>query len=108
MKREQNKSRLLEAVHETAQDLHKLGFIGKRTMREYDVLCVKPVPVYSAEQIRSLRERYRLSQAVMASVLNTSLSTIQKWEIGDKHPSGPSLKLLSLLDRKGLEAMICD
>jgi putative transcriptional regulator len=108
MKYEKNKSRLLEAVHETAQDLHKLGFINKRTMREYDVLCVKPVSVYSSEQIRSLRERYQLSQAVMASVLNTSLSTIQKWEVGDKHPSGPSLKLLSILDRKGLEAIICD
>jgi len=68
MKREQHKSRLLEAVHETAQDLHKLGFIDKRTMREYDVLCVNPISAYSAEQIRSLRERYRLSQAVMASV----------------------------------------
>jgi putative transcriptional regulator len=108
MKSEQHKSRLLEAVHETARDLNKLGFIDKCTMREYDVLCVKPISAYSAEQIRSLRERYRISQAVMASVLNTSLSTIQKWEIGDKHPSGPSLKLLSILDRKGLEAMICD
>jgi len=106
MKREKHKSRLLEAVHETARDLHKLGFIDKRTMREYDALCVEPVAAYTAEQIRSLRERYRLSQAVMAVVLNTSLSTIQKWELGDKHPSGPSLKLLSLLDRKGLEAII--
>ncbi|OPY13216.1 MAG: Antitoxin igA-2 [Syntrophus sp. PtaB.Bin138] len=106
MKHEKHKSRLLEAVHETARDLHKLGFIDKRAMREYDALCVEPVAAYSAEQIRSLRERYRLSQAVMAAVLNTSLSTIQKWELGDKHPSGPSLKLLSLLDRKGLEAII--
>jgi putative transcriptional regulator len=39
-------------------------------------------------------------------MLNTSLSTVQKWEIGEKHPSGPSLKLLSLLDRKGIEALI--
>ena len=106
MKRKQHKSRLLEAVHETAQDLHELGFIDKRTMREYDLLCIEPVFVYSAEQIRSLRERYRLSQAVMASMLNTSLSTIQKWEIGDKRPGGPSLKLLNILDRKGLEALI--
>jgi putative transcriptional regulator len=106
MKSEQHKSRLLGAVHETARDLHKLGFIDKFTMREYDLLCIEPVSAYSAEQIRSLRERYRLSQAVMASVLNTSLSTIQKWEIGDKHPAGPSLKLLSILDRKGLEALI--
>jgi len=106
MKRKQHKSRLLEAVHETAQDLHELGIIDKRTMREYDFLCIEPVSVYSAEQIRSLRERYRLSQAVMASMLNTSLSTIQKWEIGDKRPGGPSLKLLNILDRKGLEALI--
>ena len=106
MKGEKHKSRLLGAVHETARDLHKLGLIDKRAMREYDVLCIEPVSAYSAEQIRSLRERYRLSQAVMASVLNTSLSTIQKWEIGDKHPAGPSLKLLSILDRKGLDALI--
>ena len=106
MKREKYKSRLLSAVHETAQDLRKLGFIDKRKMREYDFLCVEPVSTYSAEQIRSLRERYCLSQAVMAAVLNTSLSTIQKWEIGDKHPAGPSLKLLSILDRKGLDALI--
>jgi len=106
MKREKQKNRLLGAVHETACDLHKLGFINKRTMREYEVLCIEPVSAYSAEQIRSLRERHRLSQAVLASVLNTSLSTIQKWEIGDKHPAGPSLKLLSILDRKGLEALI--
>jgi putative transcriptional regulator len=39
-------------------------------------------------------------------VLNTSLSTVRQWEIGDKHPSGPSQKLLSLLERKGLEALI--
>jgi len=66
MKREKHKSRLLSAVHETARDLHKLGFIDKRTMREYDMLCIEPVFDYSAAQIRSLRERYRLSQAVMA------------------------------------------
>jgi putative transcriptional regulator len=43
---------------------------------------------------------------VLAAVLNTSLSTVQKWEIGEKHPSGSSLKLLNLLERKGLEAVL--
>jgi putative transcriptional regulator len=105
MNSERYKSPLSNAVHETARDLHKLGFIDKRTMREYDFLCIEPVSPYSAEQIRSLRKRYRLSQAVMAAVLNTSLSTIQKWEVGDKHPAGPSLKLLNILDRKGLETL---
>jgi putative transcriptional regulator len=99
------RSKILDAVHETATDLHRLGFIDKRSLENYDALCIPPVPDYSPEQIKSLRERYRISQAVMASVLNTSLSTIQKWEVGEKHPGRPSQKLLNILDRKGLEAM---
>lgn len=98
-------SKILSAVHETARDLHRAGFIDKRSMLRYDALCLAPVPSYSSAKIRALRTRHKLSQAVFASVLNTSLSTIRQWEIGDKHPSGPSLKLLSLLDRKGLEVL---
>jgi putative transcriptional regulator len=100
------KSRILTNVHETASDLHKAGFIDLRRMREYDALYLAPVPDYSSKKIRALRARHKLSQAVLASVLNTSLSTVRQWEIGDKHPSGPSLKLLNLLDRKGLEGLI--
>jgi putative transcriptional regulator len=98
-------SKVLDAVHETASDLHKLGFIDKRAMDSYNALCIPPVPEYTSEQIKSLRERYQISQSVLATVLNTSLSTIQKWEIGEKHPGRPSLKLLNILDRKGLAAM---
>jgi len=53
-----------------------------------------------------LRKHFQLSQAALASVLNTSLSTIRQWEIDGKHPSGPSRKLLSLLERNGLESLI--
>ena len=100
------KSRIHEAVHETAADLHRLGFIDKRKMRKFDVLCLDPVPDYDGLKIRALRDHLQLSQAVLAAVLNTSLSTVRKWEINEKHPSGPSLKLLNLLDRKGLEAVL--
>jgi putative transcriptional regulator len=101
-----SKSRLLQAVHETARDLHRLGFIDKRKMSKYDALCLEPVREYDAEKVRALRERLHLSQAVLASVLNTSVSTVRKWEVGDKKPSGPSQKLLDLLERKGLEAVL--
>jgi putative transcriptional regulator len=100
------KSPIFEAVHETASDFHRLGFIDIRKMRKFDTLCLAPVPEYDSEKIRALRNHLQLSQAVLAAVLNTSLSTVRKWEIGEKHPSGPSLKLLSLLDRKGLEAVL--
>ena len=99
-------SRILGAVHETARDLQTANFIDKRRMREYDAFCLAPIPTYSSRKIRALRERHKLSQAVLASVLNTSLSTVRQWEIGAKHPSGPSLKLLDLLERKGLNALI--
>ena len=64
--------------------------------------CTRPL---SARQIRALRSRTRMSQAVFAAVLNTSVSTVQKWEIGEKRPSGPSLKLLNVIERKGVEAL---
>ena len=100
------KSRILEAVHDTANDLHRLGFIDKRKMSQFDFLCMKPIAEYDSSKIRALRDRYKISQAVLAAVLNTSLSTVRQWEIGANHPSGPSLKLLSILDRKGLEALV--
>ncbi len=100
------KSAILEAVHDTAADLHKLGFIDKRKMRKFDALCLAPIAPYDSQKIRALRDSLQLSQAVLAALLNTSLSTVRKWEVGDKHPSGPSLKLLDLLERKGLEAVL--
>ena len=104
--RPKSKSKIFEAVHETASDLHRLGFIDKRKMNKFDALYLDPIQDYDSQKIRALRDQLQLSQAVFAAVLNTSLSTVRKWEVGDKHPSGPSLKLLSLLERKGLEVML--
>ena len=101
-----HKNRILEAVHETVLELHSAGFISKRRMREYDVLCLEPIPRYSRNKIRSLRQRHHISQAVLAIVLNTSVSTVRQWEIGAKQPIGLSLELPDLPDRKGLEALI--
>ena len=75
-------------------------------MHRFDLLCQTPIPNYDSEKIRALRDRYELSQAVLALMLNTSLSTVRQWEIGDKHPSGASQKLLNLLKRKGLKVLI--
>jgi putative transcriptional regulator len=75
------------------------------TMREFDAACLPPVKSLSAAQIKRLRTRHKASQAVFAAYLNTSPSTVQKWEQGLKKPNGPSLKLLNLVQEKGLEAL---
>jgi putative transcriptional regulator len=94
-----------QIVHETAKGLHDAGVLDTRTMRDFDVLCLQLVKSLNAAQIRRLRTRNRLSQAVFAAYLNTSLSTVQKWERGQKKPNGPSLKLLNLVEQKGLEVL---
>lgn len=100
------KSDILDAVHESAQDLYEAGLIDKKRMDRFDLLCLKEVPDYTPEQIKKIRKRYQISQAVLASIINTSISTVQKWEIGNKHPSGPSLKLLSILDTRGPDIFV--
>lgn len=105
VKKRKYQSRISEMVHEGASDMYRLGIIDKRRMQMYDAPCLQ-IPDYSASDIKSLRKRLKLSQTVLASVLNTSASTVRKWEVGDKRPSGPSLKLLNLIDRKGLEGVL--
>ena len=95
-------SRIREEMHETALGLHRIGLIDKRRMDEFEALRNLSVPEMTPGEIRALREREHVSQAVFAAVLNTSVSTVQKWEIGEKKPGGPSLKLLSLIEKKGL------
>lgn len=97
--------KILDAVHKTAKGLHKAGAMDTKTMREFDALCLPPVKEYSARQIRRIREQNKASQAVFAAYLNTSPSTVQKWEQGQKRPNGPSLKLLNLVAERGLEAL---
>ena len=96
---------ILDTIHESAKDLHEAGVMKDVTLREFDALCLPPVKSYTPEQIKRIRQKTRASQAVFAAYLNTSPSTIQKWEIGGKKPNGPSLKLLNLVDKKGLEAL---
>jgi putative transcriptional regulator len=99
------KSPILAAVHETARGLHKAGAMDQLTLREFDRLCVPPVEPLEPEQIKKIREASHVSQAVFARLLNTSVSTVQKWEIGQKKPTGTALKLLHLVQKRGLEVV---
>jgi len=98
----QYRSRVMASVHETAEGLHKAGLFDKTTMREFDAACLTPVRPMSPAQIRALREREGASQAVFARHLNVTTGLISQWERGEKHPQGPSLKLLSLIAKNGL------
>ena len=103
--KKQYKSNIMAAVHETAEDLHTAGVLTVRTLREFDALCLTPVVPLTAKEIRALRDREKASQAVFARYLNVTPGLVSKWERGEKRPQGPSLKLLSLVKKKGLSAV---
>jgi putative transcriptional regulator len=95
----------MASIHETADGLHSAGVMDKRTMREFDELCLTPVQPIAPEEIRALRLREGASQAVFARYLNVTTGLVSQWERGEKRPQGASLKLLTLVNRKGLAAV---
>ena len=99
------RSRLSEAIHETAAGLQRAGLLDKETMREFDASCLTAVTALSPKEIVALRRRERISQGVFARYLNVRPKLVSEWERGEKKPSGPSLKLLSIVKTKGLDAI---
>lgn len=99
------KSEAFAAIHETANDLYDAGVIDKQTMRQFDESCLTPIHEFTAEEIRALREREEISQKVFALYLNVTKESVSQWERGQKKPAGPTLKLLSLVKRKGISAI---
>ncbi|MDA8599968.1 DNA-binding transcriptional regulator [Burkholderiaceae bacterium] len=99
------KSDAFEAIHETAMALRSVGAIDKATMREFDEACIVKTPIYEPTQIKKIREEAKVSQPIFAMYLNTSESTVQKWEAGTKKPSGMALKLLDIVRKHGLAVL---
>ena len=96
-------SKIAEAVHRTAHDFHRSGVMSKKTMREFDESCLTPVKPFAPREIARLRRREEASQAVFAHHLGVSVNLISQWERGEKKPQGASLKLLSLVEKNGLD-----
>ena len=96
------RSDALAAIHETMEALHEVGAVDRQTMREFDETCLTPIEVMLPEQIKALRMREHISQPVFARYLNVSKNLVSDWERGIKKPSGPALRLLTVIQHKGL------
>ena len=99
------RSNAMAAIHETMEALHDVGAIDKQTRREFDAACLTPVHVLTADEIKQIRLREHISQPVFARYLNVSKNLVSDWERGIKKPGGPALRLLTVIQKKGLEAI---
>lgn len=99
------KSDLSESLHTAAAALHRVGALDKATMRDFDARHLAVPPTITPADIKRLRMRNKVSQPVFARYLNTSESTVEKWETGAKKPSGMALKLLTVVKKHGLKVL---
>jgi putative transcriptional regulator len=93
------------AIHEAAEALYHVRAINKVTMREFDRACLETVDEIKPSQIRALRERERVSQPVFAHYLNVSKNLVSDWERGKRKPGGPALRLLSIIQKHGIQTI---
>jgi putative transcriptional regulator len=100
------KNNIKQAVYETAKELHNAGLISNQRMERYNKLNIPKVSEVKPEDIKTLREKEKISQAVLAECLNVSISAVRKWETGEKKPSGLALKILNLVQKKGLAIIL--
>ncbi len=100
-----HKSKMKAVIHQTARELHSAGLVNQISMRRFDASCLTHIPDLAASEIRALRKREAASQAAFARCLNVSVEMVSHWERGLKKPSGPALKLLSLVLKRGLTAI---
>lgn len=99
------KSPAFEAIHSAAAGLYSIDAIAQETMRSFDETCISRVSDFQPGEIKALRDQLNVSQPVFARYLNTSVSTVQKWESGAKRPGGLALKLLTIVQKHGLEVL---
>lgn len=110
MTKKKQPSRLTKALLETANDMRRVGILDaaaheKITLRHLGSAEIGAKPI-SGGEIRLLRERAHLSQAVFARCLNLTVGYVSQLERGAKRPSGPALVLLNVIRRKGIEAIL--
>jgi putative transcriptional regulator len=99
------KSKISEAIHSSVSGMYRAGTIDKATMREFDESSLSVPTQMEPKRIKRIRTSQRVSQPVFARYLNTSESTVEKWESGAKKPSGMALKLLDIVEKHGLSVL---
>jgi putative transcriptional regulator len=111
MTKNKKPSRLAREMVETAVGMHNAGLLDratyeKITMRHPGAAGLPKVAPVTAEQIRRMRQRAHMSQAVFARHLNLTVGYISQLERGAKQPTGAALALLNVIKRKGIEAIL--
>lgn len=67
---------------------------GEATVKTYMIM---PIKEYTGKEIRDIRRKAGMTQSVFASYMGVSIKTVEAWEGGRTHPTGPVFRLLDIL-----------
>lgn len=99
-------SNIQSTINDIAYGLHRANIIDKKTLRELTDDDLPELIEYTGEEIQQLRKKQKLSQAVFAKYLNVSPAIIKSLEQGTRHAHGAILKLLNIVNKHGVDALI--
>ncbi len=81
---------LMEAI-----DIEKGKIKGKKT-----TFVIKPVKKYMHNQVKKIRNDAGMTQSAFANYMGVSSKTVEAWEKGTNHPTGPACRLIYFLANK--------
>ena len=99
-------SNIQATINDIAYGLHRVNIIDKKTLRELTDDDLPELIEYTGEEIQLLRKKQKLSQAVFAKYLNVSPAIIRSLEQGTRHAHGAILKLLNIVNKHGIDALV--
>jgi putative transcriptional regulator len=93
-------SKLFEDLTESVQDMD--DFFKKKRVKGLTIrsVIIEPPATYTAKEVRRLRLRLKLSQAVFAGIVGVTDKAVQAWEAGTNQPAGPAARMIELLERQ--------
>ena len=94
-------SSLFEDLKEGLQEA--IDFEKGKGKAKTTTYIIDPVRSYSKVEIKAVRNKAGMTQAVFANYLGVSKKTVEAWELGRTHPTGPANRLIEMLDSGNTE-----
>lgn len=92
-------------VHELDEIPSVAEHVGETSMSVADDPAPCSLAPITPEEIRAIRKTHNVSQTQFARHLNVTKMAVSTWECGRRTPTGATLKLLSIVQRKGLAVL---
>jgi putative transcriptional regulator len=91
---------------DAAEGLNRIGLMSDDRLDEIKTISIPKLRPYSADDVKILRQKFKLTQTLFAKCIHVSPSLVKKWEQGLRHPRGSNLLTLHIVEKQGLKTLL--